>query len=67
MEMHLLQRSTKRFVIDVADIKRGVHLIPKFGDTFGEIAKIKGEIDELMTRWKVQIESSNSEMSLHEK
>lgn len=47
--MYLLERSKKYAVINVKDIERPVHLIPKFGLEVGKSVKVKQELDDALT------------------
>jgi hypothetical protein len=48
-------------VIDAADIERGVHLIPKFGNQVGETAQKKRGVDNERLIWKLsQVEAGRS-------
>jgi len=44
--MYLLKRSTKFTVINVKDIERPVHLIPKFGSDVGNSVEVKRRLDQ---------------------
>jgi len=45
-KMYLLKRSTKFTVINVKDIERPVHLIPKFGSDVGNSVEVKRRLDQ---------------------
>ena len=44
--MYHLHRTTRVAVIEVKDIERGVHLIPKFGQQIGQTVKVKKAVEE---------------------
>ena len=47
--MYHVRRTTRVAVIDVKDIERGVHLIPKFGQQVGNTVKVKRKVEERRT------------------
>jgi hypothetical protein len=52
--LYLLGRTNKFEVIDINEIERAVHLIPKFGSEVGSAAKVKLEIDQAKARSKIR-------------
>jgi sulfur transfer complex TusBCD TusB component (DsrH family) len=48
--LYLVGRTKKCSVIDVKDIERGVHLIPKFGAQIGEAVKLQRRL-EIKKKW----------------
>jgi hypothetical protein len=52
--LYLLGRTNKFEVIDINEIERVVHLIPKFGSEVRSAAKVKLEIDQVKARSKIR-------------
>ena len=53
--LYLVGRTKKCTVIDVKDIERGVHLIPKFGAQVGETAKLQRKLELQKAQWRLQV------------
>jgi len=46
--LYLVSRTTRCAVIDIADIERPVHLIPKYGSAVGETYRVKQQLDAVL-------------------
>ena len=58
--LYLLRRSKKFAVIDIKDIERGVHLIPKFGHQVGATEGIKRSVDVEQMRIRTEAETAHA-------
>ena len=56
--LYLVGRTKKCTVIEVKDIERGVHLIPKFGAQVGETAKLQRKLELEKAQWRLQINTT---------
>jgi hypothetical protein len=56
--LYLIGRTKKCSVIDVNDIMRGVHLIPKFGAQIGEAVKLQRRLEMEKKKWQLMVHTS---------
>ena len=57
--LYLVGRTKRCTVIEVKDIQRGVHLIPKFGAQVGETAKLQRKLELKKAQWRLAIDTSD--------
>jgi len=58
--LYLLRRTKKMAVIDIEDIERGVHLIPKFGHQVGATEGVKRTVDVEQMRVGMEADVGNA-------
>jgi len=56
--LYLVGRTKKCSVIDVKDIERGVHLIPKFGAQIGETVKLQRQLEMEKRKWQLRVHTT---------
>jgi hypothetical protein len=57
--LYLVGRTKKCTVIEVKDIQRGVHLIPKFGAQVGETAQLQTKLELKKAKWRLEVNTSD--------
>jgi hypothetical protein len=56
--LYLVGRTKKCSVINVKNIERGVHLIPKFGAQIGEAVKLQRRLEMEKKKWQLRVHTT---------